>query len=573
MMTNRIFFLIIGTLVLNSCGLLTETAQQNPNLAAPPNATVQPPPDDLAHLQPQELVAAENPAALEPASSVTVTESNDGEQQLAIAPEEQQQVDLKTADLWDRIRQGFTLDHSHPGVQRDLEWFTSNQAYLDRVAQRARPFLYFIVTETEKRGMPLEIALLPVVESAFQAFAYSHGRAAGIWQFIPGTGRRYGLRQNWWYDGRRDVWASTQAALKYLSALHREFGDWELALAAYNSGSGTVRRAIRKNRRKGKGTDFWSLRRNLPVETRGYVPKLLAISAIVADPERYGISLLSIADSPYLARVELDGQLDLALAAELAELSVEEIYTLNPGYNRWATDPNSSNFLLIPSEMEAAFRERLGSLPPEKRIRWERHRIRKGETIGEIAAQYNTTTRVIKKVNKLRGNMIRQGRNLIIPVAMKDSSQYTHTADNRKKKIQNTSRSGRFKRSYRVKKGDSFWTISRKFHVGVRQLAKWNGMAPRDKLSIGQKLVIWSKRSTKKLTSIDTSRLITPPVNQTKRWIRYKVRRGDSLARIAQKFRLTIKKIKNWNKNLRRKKYLQPGQKLNLYIDVTRQST
>ncbi|MDH5324792.1 MAG: LysM peptidoglycan-binding domain-containing protein [Gammaproteobacteria bacterium] len=493
-----------------------------------------------------------------------------GEQEL----EDRETENLGQTDLWDRIRRGFTLDHTHPGVENDLQWYASNQEYLDRVVERATPFLHFIVSETEKRGMPLEIALLPVVESAFQTFAYSHGRAAGIWQFIPGTGRLYGLKQNWWYDGRRDIWASTHAALNYLNALYQKFNDWELALASYNSGSGTVSKAIRKNKRKGRDIDFWSLRRNLPVETRGYVPRLLAISAIVADPERYGITLLSIADEPYFDRVQLDGQLDLALAAEMAELSVEEMYTLNPAFNRWATDPNQENSLLIPLDKVDQFKSQLAQLPPENRIRWIRHKIGKGESIGQIASRYNTTVKVLKKVNKMRGNTIRQGQRLIIPVAMKEPSAYTHTADKRKRRIQNTQRKGRYKQTHIVAEGDSFWTLSRKYKVGMRQLAKWNGMAPRDKLSIGQKLVIWSKRQSKKITAvdIDTSRMITPPHSKTKRWIRYIVRRGDSIARIAQKFRVTVAQIHKWNKVLQSLKYLQPGQKIKLYVDVTRQS-
>lgn len=477
------------------------------------------------------------------------------------------------ADLWDRIRHGFALNHDHQGIQRDLDWYTSHQEYLNRVVERARPYLHYIVTETEKRDMPLEIALLPVVESAFQAFAYSHGRAAGLWQFIPGTGRLYGLKQNWWYDGRRDVWASTQAALDYLQALKRELGDWELALAAYNAGAGNVRKAIRKSKRRGRGTDFWSLIPYLPKETRGYVPKLLAISAVVADPEKYGVTIAPIANAPVLARVQLDGQIDLALAAEMADISIEELYNLNPAYNRWATDPNGSNHLLIPLAREANFREELATLPPEKRIQWQRHRIRKGETLLSIADHYNTTVRVIKKVNRLRGNTIRQGRNLIIPVAMKETSAYTHTADKRRSRIQNTERAGRIKKTYRVRDGDSFWSISRKFGVGVQQLARWNGMAPRDTLSVGQKLVVWSKRSSRRLTSIDDSVLVQPPGSQTKRWINYVVRRGDSLSTIADRFRVSIGQLKRWNAKVKTRKYLQPGQRLKLYVDVTRQSS
>ena len=602
-MSNKLFSVLSSMLILSGCVHVAENLQATQNTAPVPVAQAEELPVFTA-TQEQPAVETQSSDSVEPAPALEelpdVVETSDNglafvgqaevqtevidqanDESLAVqgaldkafsgTQDTEDDTALQPKDLWQRIRAGFTLQHDHPGVQRDLQWFRANQEYLDRVVERARPFLHMIVEEVVKREMPLEIALLPVVESAFQTFAYSHGRAAGIWQFIPGTGRIYGLRQNWWYDGRRDVWASTQAALEYLGALHRKFNDWELALAAYNSGSGTVKKAIRINTRKGRATDFWSLRRNLPRETRGYVPKLLAISAIVANPEQHGIELEAIDDEPYLGRVELPGQMDLALVAELAGLSIDRVYELNAAFNRWATEPNHQNHILLPLEAEEKFRLGLAQLPAEERIQWQRHRIRKGESIGQIARKYNTTVSVIKKVNKLRGNTIRQGRSLIIPVAMKDEDYYTHTAGNRKQKIQNTARSGRLKQIYMVRAGDSFWTISRKFDVGMRALAKWNGMAPRDKLKPGQKLVIWIKRSTEKLTSVDTSRMIKPPTSQTKRWIKYRVRRGDSLARIAGKFNVTVNQILNWNERFKGKKYLQPGQRLKLYVDVTRQ--
>ncbi len=500
-------------------------------------------------------------------------------------------------DLWDRIREGFSLPYDEKQIAGDLNWFANNQAYLERVVERARPYLHFVVSEVEKRNMPLEFALLPVVESAFQPFAYSHGRAAGIWQFIPSTGRLYGLRQNWWYDGRRDIYASTNAALNYLKNLYGEFNDWELVLASYNSGAGTVKRAMLKNQRRGKPTDYWSLR--LPPETEGYVPKLLAIAAIVADPEKYGINLQSIPNSPYLARVDLDNQLDLALAADLAGLSVDELYTLNPGFNRWATEPNAKGYLMLPLEKEKQFREQLAVIPPEEHIRWEEHKVKKGETIASIARTYNTTSQVLVQVNKLRGNRLNPGRTLMIPVALKDTTVYTHTEDKRRSEIQNTPRAGRAKEVYAVKAGDTFWSISRSFDVNVMQLAKWNGMSPRDPLAIGQKLVVWVKQAepeepaeevtaaaaednaaednseddAKRESAVDLTRLASPPESVTMRWINYVVRRGDSLARIAARFRVTVAQVKSWNSFLAKRKRLRPGQRIKLYVDVTSQST
>ena len=469
-------------------------------------------------------------------------------------------------DLWDRIRSGFKLDHEHPMVKGDLDWYMRHQAYLDRVVDRAQPYLHFIVEEAEKRNVPMELVLLPVVESAFQPFAYSHGRAAGIWQFIPSTGRMYGLKQNWWYDGRRDVYASTIAAIKFLKALSREFkGDYLLALAAYNSGAGTVRKAIRKSKRHNRGTDYWSIRRYLPKETKGYVPKLLAISKIIANPSHHNINLKSVENRPFLQKAIFEGQIDLALAADLAGISLDNMYRYNPGFNRWATDPKGPNYLLIPENNIEQFNEKLASLPPKKRTRWEKHRIRNGETLGQIARKYRTTTSVIKQVNKIRGNTIRAGRDLIIPVSVKKFNTYTMTADVRKKNIQNTKRKGK-KTIYRVRGGDTLWDISRKYGVNVRQLAKWNAMAPRDPLKKGQRLTIWSNKQK----TYSASRA-APPVNEITRKINYIVRKGDSLGRIAQKFRVSISQLRRWNR-LPKNRYLQPGQRIKLFIDITRQS-
>jgi len=248
----------------------------------------------------------------------------------AISAEDGQLAGRET-DAWKRIATGLRLtrDISEKTTASKLAWFARNQAYLDRVSERASPYLYYIVEELDKRDMPLDLALLPIVESAYNPFAYSPSRASGIWQFIPGTGKHYGLKQNWWYDGRRDIVAATDAALNYLQKLHNDFnGDWLLALAAYNSGEGNVARAIRRNKKAGKPIDFFSLR--LPRETRGYVPSLLAVAEIVANPEKYNVTIQAIENDQYFKQVDIVSQIDLATAAELSELSIEELYTLNP---------------------------------------------------------------------------------------------------------------------------------------------------------------------------------------------------------------------------------------------------
>ncbi len=478
--------------------------------------------------------------------------------------------DNKETDLWQRIRDGFAIPHQiNPRIQSNINWYARHQNYMDRVATRAEKYLHFIVEETERMGVPLEIALLPIVESAFQPFAYSHGRAAGLWQFIPGTGKMYGLKQNWWYDGRRDVAASTRAALKYLSYLHRKLdNDWLLALAAYNSGSGTVRKAIRKNKRKNKPTDYWSL--DLPRETRDYVPKLLAIAEIISDPDRHNIQLTKIKNEPYLAEVDTTSQIDLALAAELAEISMETLYILNPGYNRWATDPDGPHKLMVPIEKADIFKENLATLPANKRLAWKRHNIKKGQSLLAIAKKYNTSVDLIKDLNQIRGNMIRAGKSLIVPISSRANNAYTLSVNQRLLAKQNSPKKGKGKTTYTVKPGDSFWSISRKFNVGYGSLAKWNGLAPRDILRPGQKLVIWTKRARAKSKRVafspHSSKMMTQKIN-------YKIRRGDSLARISQKFNVEISDLKRWNKRLSKQKYIQPGQRLTIHIDITNQAS
>ena len=413
-----------------------------------------------------------------------------------------------------------------------------------------------------ERGVPGEIVLLPVVESAFQPFAYSPGRAAGIWQFIPSTGRLFKLKQNWWYDGRRDIVASTRAAFELLQRLQRKFdGDWLLALAAYNSGGGTVSRAIRKNRKRGRPTDFWSL--DLPRETRAYVPRLLAISRIVADPQAFDVHLEPFPYEPFFAEVDIGSQLDLALAADMAGITIEELYRLNPGFNRWATDPDGPHRLLLPVAQVEGFEEELATLEPDQRLRWERHKIRQGETLGHIARRYGTTVKLLRQVNHLRGSRIRAGKHLLIPVSSKQLKHYALSADQRLAKTRSTARKGQ-RSAYTVRPGDTLWDIARAHGVKLAKLTRWNGMAPGDMLHPGQKLVIWSTSAARPVSATR----VKPGASRQS--LRYTVRRGDSLYRIAERFRVSVVDLKKWN--TLPGKYLQPGQKLKLYVDVTEQA-
>ena len=469
------------------------------------------------------------------------------------------------SNAWYRLQMGMSLPEiDNKRISAQLNWYLKHRGYLQRVMRRAAPILPFVLDELEKKDMPTELALLPVVESAYQAFAYSHGRASGLWQIIPSTGRNLGLKQNWWYDGRRDIIESTRAAIRYLDGLAREFnGDWDLALASYNAGPGRVRAAIRYNKKKNRPVDYWNLTR-LRKETKDYVPKLYALKQIFDNPEIYGLEILPVSNELSYQIVELDGQIDLALAADLAGITINEIYQLNPAFNRWATPPDGPHRILLPRDKSEAFKSALLKVPTEKRINWVRHKIKDGETLSQISRRYRTTTTLIKKVNKIRGTQIRAGKYLTIPTATKSLSSYKLSASARKSKIQNTPRSGD-KQVHIVRSGQSLWSISRYYGVNTASLARWNGMAPIDTLRVGQKLVIWTKKGagTQRVSLIDTG------PRQNIQALRYTVRKGDSLSRIADRFNVRVSDIKRWN---RIGKYLQPGQKIKLYVDITRQS-
>ncbi|GAB55270.1 membrane-bound lytic murein transglycosylase D [Glaciecola punicea ACAM 611] len=480
-------------------------------------------------------------------------------QEVDIALEQPDPIDPNTLnDLWEKIQYQMTLPipQNQPRLDAQKNWYLRHPAYMQRVSKRARPFLYHITQRLEQENMPMELALLPIVESAFDPFAYSHGRASGMWQFIPSTGKRFGMKQTWWYDGRRDVIASTEGAIKYLRYLNDMFdGDWLHALAAYNSGEGRVMRAIKKNKRAGKPTDFWSL--DLPRETRAYVPKLLALADILKSQDEYNFSWPKIANAPVVEIVDVSSQIDLAVAARMANLTIAELQALNPGYNRWATDPDGPHRLLLPIDKAESFTAMLAQTSSKDRLNWVRHKVKSGESLGLIARKYSTSVSVIKQVNNLKSNMIVANNYILIPVSLKDLDAYSLSADQRLVKTQSIKRANH-KIEHTVNRGDTLWDLAVAHKVGVRELAKWNKMAPTDTLKVGANLVIW------------TDDIAIPDANSpVMRNLVYTVRSGDSLALIASRFKVRIADIAQWN-NLEGEKYLQPGQKLKIRVDVKR---
>jgi membrane-bound lytic murein transglycosylase D len=468
---------------------------------------------------------------------------------IALPPAEQ--------NLWERIRFQITLTGTNnPRIEVEKRWYLNHPEYLRRVSQRSAPYLYYVVAEIERRGLPME---LPIMESAYDPFAYSHGRAAGMWQIIPGTGKELGLRQDWWYDGRRDVRASTDAALTYLTRLNKAFdGDWELTLASYNSGKRRVNNAIAANRQKGLGTDFWSLR--LPRETRNYVPRLLALAQVIAEAPRHNIALTPVPNQPWFAVVDTGSQIDLAQAAKLAGIGIEQVYLLNSGFSRWATSPNGPHELLLPLQAAPVFEQQLAQLDPDQRVQWKRYTIKSGDSLSTIARRFGSETGVIRDVNGLKDNRIRAGKTLLIPTARAPLDAYTLSSDRRLASKTSRKKGSGQRSEYVVRPGDSFWSIARAHKVSTRKIAEWNGMAVRDPIHPGQTLVMWGSTGSKS----------APALRQpTMRKLGYKVRNGDSLARIADKFNISVKEIVGWNGKLQGKKYIHPGQVLTLYVNVT----
>lgn len=419
----------------------------------------------------------------------------------AKAPEPESKQIVKTPqqilppkDIWERIFRLYALpEYQNPRVQKEINRYSKNPEYLEKIQRRAAPFLYMIVEEIEKKGIPGELALLPVVESAFLPSAYSHSHAAGIWQFIPPTGRLFGLKQNWWYDGRRDIYASTQAATTYLKQLAELFnGDWLLALASYNGGKGRVGKAIRYNKKRQKPTNYWSLR--LPRETMEYVPRLLAVAKIFAHAEQYNLKLIPIPNRPTVELVDIGAQLDLTKAAEMAALSTDDFFRFNPGFKQWHSDPKGPHHLLIPIEKSQYFKTNLAKLPKKDRVLWRRHKIKSGENLIVIARKYKTSVPAIRAANKLPSNRIRAGHHLLIPL--------TYRKNQRHPLMPPPPVYGTDSITYTVKRGDTFWHIARKYSVSSKKIAAWNNIRLHSILRPGQKLVIHPRKHMRKISNL-----------------------------------------------------------------------
>jgi peptidoglycan lytic transglycosylase D len=393
---------------------------------------------------------------------------------------------LAAGDLWDRIVHHYAIpDIQGPLVEKWEQWYAERPDYVARMVERSRRYLYHIVTEVEARGMPSEIALLPMVESAFNPNALSVSRASGIWQFMPQTGKTYGLKQNWWFDSRRDVVAATSSALDYLQTLNAEFNDWQLSLAGYNWGEGNVRKAVARNRAKGLPADFASLT-NVPDETRNYLPKLQAVKNIVADPQKYGLVMADVPNAPYFTVVRTTVPMDVKRAAELAELPVDEFLALNPQHNRPVISGADNYAILLPIDKAEVFAAKL-NLIDQPLVSWQAHRMKPGETLTQIATRYGMSIETLRSVNGIGPReTVPTGYALLVPMqkptaeaeASLENAVFTTVAVNRTF-------------YYVVHRGDTLTSIAGRFGVTTQDLARWNKLS-RETVRIGQKLRVTS---------------------------------------------------------------------------------
>lgn len=445
-----------------------------------------------------------------------------------------------TPTVWHVLRKQFMLDHElhRPEVQAQLRWLLKHPDYLKRFAS-AEPYMYHILNEVKKHNLPGEIALVPIIESAFDPFAYSGVGAAGLWQIMPETATDLGLKRDWWVDSRRSVSGSTEAALKYYRYLNKFFrGNWLLAIAAYDTGEGNVARAVRKTGKSKENAKFWNLA--LSEETRTYIPRLLALAEIIEHPERYHVQLPRIQNRPYFQEVEIGQQIELSQAATLAGISYQTLIHLNPGYNRWATAPYQPYTLLVPVNHVKEFSKQLAGLPKNQHISWSRHQVTSGETLGLIAQKYQSTATVIKTSNHLASNTLRQGQYVLVP----NHVHAIHTQPLQTEEVQRLpAPTLPAKKTYKVihivQKNESFETIHRKYGTPEHAIRAWNHLGGERPIQPGQELLLWKQR-----TSSD-----------------YVVKSGDSLSRIANRNNLPLKRLLALNPHATQH-VIKPGQTL-----------
>ncbi len=454
-------------------------------------------------------------------------------------------------DVWERIRRGFAIpDLASPAVDRWLRFYTRDPAYLRRMADRAGQYLYDIVENVEARGMPMELALLPFVESAFQPEALSKAKAAGLWQFMPATGNDYSLNQNLWRDDRQDVLQSTRAALDYFEYLHGMFGDWQLALAAYNWGEGSVSRAIARAKRAGRAADYAHLR--MPRETADYVPKLEAIKRIIENPSKYGIELPDVGNEPFFVTITKPRDIDTKTAAELAGMPLEEFRALNPSYKLPVIVASHNNVMLLPADRVDYFIDNLASWMDSGQplSRWSTYKLQQGETLAAVAERAGMSESFLREVNGIpKGRQVLPNSTLLI---LSDAGDDI-SADDADARLRLSPQTTWRRVTYRVRPGDTLSTIARRWHITMKSIVTANRLRS-DRLRAGQRLI---------LTVPNVERA---PIQQASRSTGshkiHAVSSGETLSSIARRYGVSVSALRTTNRisgNV-----IRPGQRLRI---------
>lgn len=478
-------------------------------------------------------------------------------------------------NLWDVLRDEFALPHyeNNPAVQEKVEWFMNNQDFLLHAASRAAPYLYYISQQVKKRHLPAELVLLPIIESGYNPFSTSNVGAAGIWQLMPLTAAGLGLRREWGYDARRDVIASTRAALTHLAYLENFFdGNWLLALAAYDTGEGNVMSAIRRNIRSGTDTDFWSL----PVaqETKNYVPSLLALAVIISNPDRYPIYFPPVRNAPYLAQIDVGTKVNLHYAAQLAGISYIKMTQLNPGFSQKGRIKNPTK-LILPIENVEQFTENFSQSPFNHEIDWIHYRMKPGDTLASVAKKFGTTTVAIRKLNHINRSILRHGTNLLIP---RDADEQilasTETMPSMKATypVNKTNENGGISKSsrrtaemlaaafnenpsgkYTIQSGDTVYMvrstdtidkIAKHFHVNINAIRTANGLNGKKSLRPGVQVIIPTHTRNTSVASTRPNTMTMPQKQIMPGNTLYMIRHGDTIEKIASKYHTTPSAIR-----------------------------
>ena len=505
-MRSRVLFCITVVTVLTACQ------------AAPPLRPVSYEPPDVS---------------IGPEADFHSTELDDRPLPVAAPPE---------TSFLDRLTAGFVLDHfpDHERVRQELNWLKRNGDFFLKKEERVARYLTFICDRVLAEGMPGEICLLPIVESALNPFAFSPDGAVGLWQFMPRTARSFDLKTDWWVDERRDVVAATEAALDYLDYLYKRFEDWPLAIAAYNWGEGRVSRALR---RQGRPSSIFDMK--LPRETAYHLARLYAYAIVFNDPQKVGVELpeaMTRVDEPTFVVVEIPGPIDVAKAADVVDIDLETLYAFNPALNQWATHPAGPHRIILPASKrdEAG---RLTGLAPDQRLVTTPYVVAAGDTLSSIATRFDTDANAVRGANRLNSRALRIGSTIHVPTPSLAIDAYP-----------SPSHLGISRQVYVVKRGDSLWTIGRRLGIGMNDLMLANQLTSKSVLQIGQELVLPNRRTVREVVSQAQEEVVN-----------YRVRSGDSLSTIAKRFRVSVASIAQWNA-IDPKGLIHPGQQLVLHV-------